>query len=576
MKTAQMRKLLDVASGRIPADVVIENARIVHVCSGEIEHASIAVCDGIIAGIGRYAGHRVHDARGMYACPGLIDAHVHIESSLVSPEQFASAVIPRGTTAVIADPHEIANVCGTDGLNYMIEASKRTPLSIFFMLPSCVPAVFFEHAGASLTAADLEPFMHEPHVLGLGELMDVHRLIAGDADVVKKVMLARRASKVLDGHAPMLSGRELCAYAASGVKTDHECTTVQEMHERISRGMYVMLREGSAARDLDVLLAGVTSSNADRCLFCTDDRQVDDILRDGHIDVHLRKAVIRGIPAVTALRMASLNPAACYGLSDHGMIAPGCRADFFLTEDLTEFRAREVYISGVLTAADGEPLCTVPVGNYQGVSETVHVKKITPENFTLKLTSRKAHVISITPGSLVTGKSIRDVAGDEFSNYVHESGSGIMKLAVLERHGNSGDIGIALVEHYGSGHGAIALSIAHDSHNIIAAGTNDHDMALAVNRIMKAGGGIAVAADGTIEGFLPLPIAGLMANLSAQETASRLAHLRRAAGSRLQVTSGIDPIMTLSFLALPVIPELKLTDQGLYDVTAGKFIDVSV
>ncbi|MCF7940975.1 MAG: adenine deaminase [Spirochaetia bacterium] len=569
-------ELIEVASGRRKADLVIKHARIVDVLNHKIIEGSLAITGGRIAGIGAYEGHTEIDAHHKYLLPGLIDSHVHIESAMTSPESFASAVVPRGTTTVIADPHEISNVCGLDGIQYMLDATEQVPLRVFMMLPSCVPATDFEHAGAVLGTEELRQFMGHPRVLGLGEMMDYPAVVNGSDPVIDKLLLALEAGKQIDGHSPMLEGRDLSAYAAAGISTDHECSTVDEMQDRISRGMYVLIREGSAAHNLSDLLRGVTESNSRRCLFCTDDRQPEDILKSGHIDNHLRLAVSHGIDPVTAVQMATINAAECYGLKRTGAIAPGYAADFVIASDLEQFVIEQVFINGKLEAAEGLMVHEMSNSNIQAVTDTVHVSGFTRESLRLPLRSALARVIRINARSLVTEQAIRKVFRDERGDFRHDDRLDLLKMVVVERHKHTGNVGIGIVENYHLTGGAIATTIAHDSHNIIAIGDTDEDIFLAIEHLISISGGITMVAGGKVLDALPLPIAGLMSDQSAEYVDRKLQAMHEVAFERFGINRDIDPFMTLSFMALPVIPEIKLTDMGLFDVRTFSFIDISV
>jgi adenine deaminase len=573
----ELKKRIDIAAGRKRAELVIRNGIVVDLFSHELIKGSVAVDNGIIIGVGAYEGDREIDAEGAFLIPGLIDSHVHIESSLSIPPQFARAVLPRGTTTVIADPHEIGNVCGIAGIRYMLDSSRNLPMDFYFMLPSCVPATDFEHAGAVLGPQELESLIDDPNVLGLGEMMDYPSLIAGADAVLNKMMLAHGRGKAIDGHSPMVEGKGLTAYAVAGVRTDHECSTVDEMRERLSRGMYVMLREGSAAHNLEDLLRGVTPENARRCLFCTDDRQPEDILTHGHIDNHLRIAVRNGIDAITAVQMASLNAAECYHLSGKGAVAPGYDADIVFVDNLKDFSVQRVLSRGRTVAEKGKALFDLPKQiDSSAVIGTINVKPFSLEDFQLKLNSPIARVIRVADSSLVTESVQRKVDVDEDGCFIRNEKLDIVKLAVIERHKATGNIGLALLENYRIRNGAIASTIAHDSHNIIVTGDNDLDMFTAAKALVDAGGGISIASEGKILSLLKLPIAGIMSDLSAGEIDAKLKEMFPVAREKLKVNPKLDPFMTLSFLALPVIPELKLTDMGLFDVTSFAFTEVSV
>ncbi len=574
MDRSILESLTAAASGRNLADVVLKHARIVDVFSHRIITGDIALCQGYIAGIGSYRGVKERDLQGAYVIPGLIDAHVHIESSLASPQQFSNAVIPHGTVSVIADPHEITNVLGEAGIVYMIQSSAQTPLKIHMMLPSCVPATAYETSGAVLDASDTARLIKQEYLLGLGEMMAYPQVVSGDPEVLDKIHAALAAGKPVDGHSPGLLGKELSAYAAAGIRTDHECSTPEELLQRISRGMYVMLRNGSAAQDLPSLLEGVDEYNARWCLFCTDDRQPEDILRRGHINENLRIAVKHGIDPITAVQMGSINAAQCYGLARQGAIAPGYYADLVVVDDLESFHVRDVYMNGELMASGGRMVEDIPSGDITGTDQSMHAKPLSASQLDVIIPSRRARVIKLQPRSLVTKLVEREVKTDNRGVFLFDPESPLRKLVVVERHHCTGRASCALVEGFGVTGGAIALSIAHDSHNIIAAGDNDEDIQLAVNQVIEDRGGIAIASKGRISGTLPLPIAGLMSDLHIEEIRSRLASLEEIAWMVLRVSEDIDPFMTLSFLALPVIPEVKLTDKGLFDVNHFSYIPV--
>ncbi|HDQ14934.1 MAG TPA: adenine deaminase [Sediminispirochaeta sp.] len=572
----ELKRQIDVAVGRKRADLVLKNAKVVNVFSHEVQEGTLAVDRGRIVGIGAYEGEREIDMEGAYLMPGLIDAHVHIESSLSSPEQFARAVVPRGTTAIVADPHEIANVCGTEGISYMLDASEGLPLRVFFMLPSCVPATSFENAGAVLDAENLSLFLDHPRVLGLGEMMDYPSLLAGDEKVLDKMVMASSHGMLIDGHGPMVLGKELNAYAGSGVETDHESSTIEEMRERLAVGMYCLIRQGSAARNLPDLIHGVNESNSRRCLFCTDDRQPEDILKEGHIDNHLRMAVARGVDPVTAIQMATINSAEAYGLKGTGALAPGYRADIVVVDDLKDFQVREVYIAGQKVAEKGRALFDPPNADISSVSGALQVKDFSMGRLELKLESDIVRVMRVQPESLITEEVSRKVHLDQQGRFVFHPSLDVLKMAVIERHNNTGHVGLGLVENYRLKRGAVALTIAHDSHNIIVIGADDRDMSRAVEELIDMGGGITMVLDGQVLSSLALPIAGLMSDRSADFVAEQLARMYPIARETLGVNPVLDPFMTLSFMALPVIPELKLTDLGLFDARQFRFVGIEV
>lgn len=572
---------IEQAAGRAEADLRIDNAMVADVFSGEFFPSSVSVGQGRILGFSRLPAREVVDAGGAYLLPGFIDGHVHIESSMLCPARFAELVLPRGTTTVIADPHEIANVKGAEGIRYMLEASRGLPLDVRIMLPSCVPALPIEDAGAVLAAADLAALSDDEKVAGLGEMMNVPGVLSGEPDVLEKIRGARARGRRVDGHSPGLTGAGLDIYSAAGVGTDHECTTVEELRDRIRRGMYVLLREGSASRDLLRLLPGVTPENSRRCLFCTDDRQPADILERGHMDSHLRIAVAAGLDAMSAIRMATLNAAECYGLRDRGAIAPGLRADLVLVDDLRDFQPLRVWTGGCLAAENGvmkTPLSSLDPGELR---HSVNLAPLPEQPFILRLSSgaasRKVRVISLLPHSLVTECREREVQVDSDGVFELSRNPGMLKIAVLERHHASGKIGVGLLDgSYGLSGGAIATSVAHDSHNIVVAGDDDADMKLAVEELARIGGGVVMASRGKVLDSLPLPIGGLMSDKPAAEVADALRRLLGLARDHYHISADADAFMTLSFLALPVIPHLKITARGLFDVDAFRFVSVEL
>ncbi len=570
--TDNTKKRIGIAAGRIQADLVLKNARIVDVFSEEIIKGDIAICDGKIAAIGDYSGKEEIDLSGKYVAPGLIDGHVHIESSMVTPGQFARAILPHGTTTIIADPHEIANVWGLDGIEYILEESENIPLDVLVMLPSCVPSTAFENSGAKLSAKELEKMIDKDRILGLGELMDYPAVIEGNEEVLEKIKIA--GDKIKDGHGPDIDGKELNAYVTAGIKTEHECTTVEEMKNRIRLGMYILIREGSAARNLEVLVRGITKANLRRILFCTDDRHPEDILNDGHIDNNIRLAIKNGIEPISAIKIASLNAAECYRLYDRGAVAPGYAADLIVIDDIQEFKIEKVFKDGKLVAKNGESLFKVKAKRNSQIMNTVNLKRVDKEMLKIKLSSDIVNVMRLLPHSLVTQKVVRKVdIEDSYFKYNHMLD--IIKLVVVERHRGTGNIGLGLVENFNLKDGAIASTVAHDSHNLIVVGDNDDDILLAIKELGEIGGGITICSKGKVLKSLPLPIAGLISDKSLNEVSIKLKEMLKTAYD-MGVNKDIDPFMTLAFLALPVIPELKLTDVGLFDVTKFDFIDISV
>ncbi len=538
--------------------------------TGKIDHGDIAVGDGWVVGIGTYDGEKEVDCRGKYVVPGLVDGHVHIESSMLTPPGFAQAVMPKGTTTVIADPHEIANVCGLEGIRYMLEASKATPLDIYIMLPSCVPSTEFENAGARLNYSDLETMKDTARVLGLGEMMNYPGVFMNDRDVHEKLLGFK--DSIIDGHAPGVSGNDLNSYVLSGVMTDHECVNHEEMEEKISKGMYIHLREGSATRNVAELCKGVTEINSRRLLFCSDDKHLTDVVDEGHMDFNVRLAISEGVHPVTAVQMATLNSAECYGLKHKGAIAPGYEADMVVLDDLEAFSVRDVYKKGVLVAKDGKPAFRKESVKDEKVLNTIHLKENHEIDLGLRLNSDCVKVIRLLKDSIITRKVVRkvDVLGGVYCNNPKID---ILKIAVIERHNRTGNIGLGLVEGYGLTEGAIGLTIAHDSHNIIVIGDNDDDMMTCIQELERMSGGICIASKGKVLGSLQLEVAGLMTDAPLDVVMQKLDFLESAARGK-GVLEGVDPFMTLAFLALPVVPEIKVTDMGLFDSTAFEFVDV--
>jgi len=574
MKKETLKELIDVAAGRTPADLVIKNCKIVDVYSASILEGDVAVCKDLIAGIGTYQGKREIDAQGMFLAPGFIDSHIHIESSYVTPEEIGRLLVPHGATTIIADPHEIVNVCGLDGMDYMLEAASGTALDIKFMLPSCVPATPFEHSGARIDAGQMEIPIKDDRILGLGEFMNFPGVVnAADSDL-DKLMVAKNVGKLIDGHSPGLHGNALNAYAAALIHTDHECSTVEEMLDRISRGLYVLLREGSACHELRHLLKALTPLNSRRCLLCSDDRQPKTVFERGHLDDHLRICVEEGIDPIIAIQMATLNAAECFRLTDRGAVAPGLRADFVLFDNLSDFTVKAVYLKGKLVAEEGKYLLPVHRYDISKVRCSFHVKDFSREKLTMRLSSDKVHVIDILPGGVVTGKSIAHINRNTKGEFVYDPNLSIVKVAVVERHQNTGNVALGLLRGYGITSGSVALSIAHDSHNIIVVGTNDDDMACAVEALIVQNGGITLVKDGVVLDSMPMPVGGVMSDQSGEWVDKKLTSIHETAYTHLGISKDVDPIMTLCFMSLAVIPELKLTDMGLFDVTTFKFISL--
>lgn len=563
---ATLEEMIAAARGELEVDLLIEGASVANLLSGEVHRANVAVYKGRIAGFDCESAGSVINLEGKILAPGFIDGHVHIESAMVTVPEYARAVVPRGTTSVVIDPHEIANVWGMDGIRYMLDSSKNVPLNVFAMLSSCVPATSMETSGASLDAEALSELMDDARVLGLAEVMNYPGVIFRDQEVLKKIRLA--GSKRIDGHAPGLTGKDLTAYIAAGIKSDHECTSVDEAQERLRQGMYIMLREGSAAKNLRDLLPAVTHLNARQFLFVSDDRHPSDILREGHIDNMIRISIEEGLDPIQALQIASLNAAQYFGLRDLGAIAPGYRADVAVLDDMENPHVEKVIKDGKLVA-DGGNFCARLERTPIPKKSSMQIGKLEPKSFEIKAERGAARVIGIIPDQIVT-RSQELLPKIENGKIISDTKRDILKLAVVERHKATGNIGLGLVQGFGLNSGALATSVAHDSHNIAVVGASDEDMLAAVQTVVQMGGGLAVVQNGAVKSCLPLPVAGLLSEMHMQDVAKGIDNCIDAAhglGCML-----IDPFMTLSFLCLPVIPELKLTDKGLVDVTRFQFV----
>lgn len=573
MERNLVTRMISVATRRELADIVIKNGNIIDVFNGEITNGDIAIVDGYIAGIGEFEGRKVIDAEGLYISPAFIDGHVHIESSLVTPKEFAKVLLLHGVTSVVADPHEIANVLGAKGIQYMLDASINLPFDFYFMLPSCVPATGFEHSGATLNAEDLKPFYQHPRVLGLAEVMNFPAVFKAEHDMVNKLLDAQHFGKKIDGHAAGLSAQDLNVYMSAGIRTDHESTTAAEAKERLKRGMYLMIREGTVAKDLKQLIPVVNERNSRRCLFVTDDKHLDDLIHEGSIDHNIRLAIASGLSPITAIQMASINAAECFGLNDKGAIAPGYKADLVIFDNLEKINISHVYKDGIVMVENGSLVNEWRNDEIKALGNSVQFCEMTAKQLQISVKSGKANVIEIIPNSLVTNQMVENVITDEQGYFLPSIKHDYLKLAVIERHHMTGHIGLGIVKGLGLKSGAIATTIAHDSHNLIMAGTNDHDLIAAANGIKNMQGGLIVVQDGNIIASLKLPIGGLMSNQTYEEVFSSLEDIHLAL-KRLGASPEFNPFLTLSFLALPVIPELKLTDMGLFQVS--KFEHISV
>ena len=560
------RCVIEAAAGRKKAKLVFKNAQVVNVFTKQVEQADVAVEAGVIAGVGQYSGEEEVDCTGLYLCPGFVDAHIHVESTMAVPYEFARAVATSGTTTVVADPHEIVNVCGAPAVEWLLKASEALPVDIYWMMPSSVPATPFETNGAPFTAQEMAPFAQMgPRVAGLGEVMCYPDVVAGTGEIYGK--LALFAHKHIDGHAPGLSGKALAAYAAAGIETEHECTSFAEAKEKLAAGLAILVREGSAAKNLTAIVEGLLKEGlpTDRFLFCTDDKHLDDIAREGHIRWNVHQAVQLGMPVVDAICMASYNAARVYGLKGVGAIAPGYRADIVLLDDWKQVHVHAVYKDGVPVEQKIAAARRVPAP--AALTHTMHFAPVTPQQLALPVQG-KAHVIEMVPYQIVTRHAVEPVPSE---NGLFRPNKTYSKLCVFERHRGTGNIKAAPLKGYGITGGAIATSVAHDSHNIIAAGDNDGDIALAVNHLQKTGGGYALAAGGRILGALALPVGGLMSEAPWEQTRDETnAILKQAA--KMGIPYHVDPFISLSFMALPVIPSLRLTDRGLFDVDTFSFV----
>ena len=563
-----LASLIAVAKGELPADLLLVNARIVNTFTGEIEPGNVALYGGMIAGVGDYSHARqVVDLGGRYLAPGLINGHTHVESSMLHITQYARAVVPRGTTALVTDLHEIANVCGLEGMKYMLRWARRLPLDLFLMVPSCVPATSLETSGARLDARDIRTALRWGNAIGLGEVMNFPGVLGGDREVLEKMAVARTGS--IDGHAPGLRGRGLNAYIASGILSDHESTTAEEAEEKLRRGMYLMIREGSSEKNLDALLPLVTDNTYKRCLFVVDDRSCVDLLRDGDIDAVVRKAIRGGLDPVRALQLATINAAEYFRLGRVGAVAPGYLANLIVIGDLATLGIEKVFYRGRLVAEGGEPLFGVPSRIGGDLTRSVNVRPFAVEALRIPATGYADPIIELVPDQILTRKRWEEVrvSGGVVAPDIERD---ILKLVVVERHRASGNIGLGLVKGFGLRRGAMASSVAHDSHNIIAVGTDDRDILTAIEEVSRLQGGLVIAHEGRILAALPLPIAGLLSDAPLEAVVARLEELESTA-----LSLGVSlpaPFAALSFLALPVILELRLTDLGLVDVTAARLL----
>ena len=565
-----LENIIKAAKGDEKADLVIKNAQIINVLSEEIYQADVAIKDGIIAGVGSgYIGEKEIDAQGKFISPSFIDGHVHIESSMLLPSEFAKMVVPSGTTSVVADPHEISNVIGLHGISFMREASKDLPLDVYMMLPSCVPASPYETSGFELNSYDLSMLIDSPWVLGIAEMMNFPGVINLDSEVLSKIKLGLDKRKRIDGHAPYLSNKDLCAYVAAGVSSDHECTIPDEAIEKLRLGMYIMIREGSAAKDLDALIPVLRDCPTRKCIFVTDDRYPWALKE--HINEMVARVVKNGVPPVKAVQMASLNTAEYFGLKNLGAIAPGYRADMLLLDNLEDFRPQMVIKNGEVVAQNGEMIVSVKEKTLSSLRGTVNIRWLDKDDLKIKAEGDTVKAIEVTSGLLVT-KSVEAKVNIEDGYAVSNVDDDVLKILVIERHKASGNIGKGFVKGFGLKSGAIASTVAHDSHNMIVIGTNDDDMLKAIKELVKSQGGKVIVNNGDVVAKLELPIAGLMSEQSSFEVIQKAQELKQ--GEKIIGCSLDEPFMTMAFLSLSVIPELKLTDKGLMDVMQGKFTNL--
>ena len=569
------------ASGAKKASMVLKHAKVVNVFTAELEDGDIAVEDGYIVGVGDYEGQTEIELGGAVVCPGLIDGHIHLESSMVAPGEFERSVVPHGTQAVITDPHEIANVAGAEGIRFMMERTRGLTLDVYFMLPSCVPATGLDESGAVLSAEALSPLYEEERVLGLAELMNSYGTVRADRGILDKVEEARNRNLLIDGHAPGLSGRELNAYVTAGVQSDHECSDAGEAVEKLKRGQWVMIREGTAARNLRALMPLFQEPYYHRCMLVTDDKHPGDLIRLGHLDYIIREAISLGADPVHAVMMASFHPASYFGLREVGAIAPGYKANFIVVSDLKDFKVKQVYKNGKLVAENGVMKEGILAAEQRSVEtparvgDSFNLNEIRPEDFRMEKKGSTIRVLCLTPGELTTKELLAPWTENQGVAPGVNIEQDIVKMAVLERHHNTGHMGLGFLGGYGLKRGAVATSIAHDSHNLIVAGACDQDMALAANTVRKNRGGLAVVADGKILGELPLPIAGLMSEEPAEWVDEKLEELK-AQTRDLGIGDSIDPFMTLAFASLPVIPKLRLNTYGLIDVEKQEIVETII
>lgn len=579
LRTSTLEKRISVSAKKTPADLVVKNGMIVNVFTGELMSGDIAIVDGVIAGIGSYEGAKIIDAHNKIIIPGLIDGHVHIESSLLTPKEFSKIVLQHGVTSVVTDPHEIANVAGVNGIQFMIDEATRLPMDIYMMLSSCVPATKFENNGALLNAEELSPFLSAPEVLGLAEVMDFASVKNGDSFMMDKIAMVQESNGLIDGHAAGLTKEELNIYMAAGIRTDHESINAKEAKDRLDMGMYLMIREGTVAKDLMALLPAVTAKNSRRCLFVTDDKLIDDLLEEGSIDHIIRLAIQNGLDPITAIQMGTLNTAECFNLNHLGAIAPGYQADFLILDDLETVSINQVFKKGVCISDNGklnESLFKNEIGKGLKGPELarINAQELTVEALSIPLTDSICNVIEIIPNSLVTNHLKEEVTIEE-GCFVPSIQKDQLKIAVIERHNGMNHIGLGLVKGFRLKQGAIATTVAHDSHNIVVVGTSDQEILKAVKQVIETNGGLAVVEGEEVLASLALPVAGLMTEMEYPVVNEQLKALNQAV-STIGESINFNPFLTLSFLTLPVIPKLKITDLGLFDFERSAHIPIQV
>lgn len=571
-----LKRIIDVAMGREKADLVLKGGSVLNVFTEQLEHKDVAICDGMIAGLGRYDGLEEVDVSGKIIAPGFMDAHMHLESTLLTPAQFERGSLPCGTTAIMADPHEIANVAGTEGLNYIMKLCEDLDMHIYFNLPSCVPAAPLEESGETLEAENLKPYYQHDNVLGLAEVMNSVGVCEGDEALLRKIADAKSEGGIVDGHAPFLGGKDLNAYVAAGVRSDHECTDAQEAIDKLARGQWIMVREGTAAKNLNALLPICKPPYCNRAMLCTDDRHPEDLLKEGHLDAIIRKAVNKGVSPAHAIQMCTINTATYFGLKDYGAVAPGYHADLVVLSDFIDFAVEQVYIDGKQAANNGHVLHdhVKELPESDKVLHSFHMQPVDVEKLRLPQIKERQRVIGLKKRELLTDEIIIQPTDHAIENGGIDIERDILKAAVFERHHDTGHIGIGFISGYGIHSGAIATSVAHDSHNLIVVGCSDEDIAAAAEAVRSMEGGLVVVDHGKVIESLPLPIAGLMSPLPIEEVDKRMKRLKDAA-KELGASGDIDPFMTLAFVSLPVIPVIRLNGKGLINVNRQEIVEAT-